>query len=154
VPDPLADLRETEPVETLPVIVGATGSLLPPTDDGKPMEYLYQAETLEEAVALALMVVTPETMDAIAHELLVHITGPGAAAPLPVGAMPLVTSQDQDEARDRMIAVWHTDTVCQNFVHKGGVCGCRYLATQALAVVMPAAPDPEPVTDLHDDPEA
>lgn len=31
-----------------------------------------------------------------------------------------------------IVAEWHSDTTAQGFAHKGGACGCRYLALGAL----------------------
>lgn len=31
------------------------------------------------------------------------------------------------------IRAWHADSVATNIVHRGGVCGCRYLAEIAMA---------------------
>lgn len=153
VSDPLAELRGDPAEDAPPVIIpGATGATLPPTDDGKPMEYLYATETLPEAITLALALASTETanvelQEALARELLVRV-GPNAGV-VP-GAVPLVSEGAQEEARSRMIATWHNDTVAYPILHKGGTCACRYLANVALAVIMPAQVDDE-VSDLRDD---
>lgn len=157
--DPLADLREPEPN------LATDGPKLPPSTPtpaaqepaGEPvsqedMVYLYAATSAQEAVQLALMQATPETMDTLEAELMALLGKfqPGGTAPLEapgqvlaVGS-PLVAQDDQDRARNLMIQTWHEDTVCTGFVHKGGVCGCNYLAQTALRVVMPALPEADP----------
>lgn len=58
----------------------------------------------------------------------------------------LLTQDAWDAARAEVIAGWHADTVALGFLHKGGNCGCRYLAGIALSAAMPAGPDD---TDLE-----
>lgn len=147
--DPLAEFRDTD--DTTPPVVrpGATGTSLPATDDGKPMEYLYATETLPEAIAMALALAATDTetvdlQEALARELLVRV-GPGTPQ-----AVALVTEDEQETVRNQMIAVWHNDTVAYPVLHKGGTCACRYLANAVLAVVLPAQVEDE-LSDLRDD---
>jgi hypothetical protein len=56
------------------------------------------------------------------------------------GGQVLVTQEAWDEARAVVIAGWHADSVSLGFLHKGGNCGCRYLAGVALTAVLPVAP--------------
>lgn len=56
-----------------------------------------------------------------------------------------------EDAQTRIVAAWHRDRTAQGFAHKGGVCGCRFLARVALvaAVGEPVAlPD-----DVEDEPD-
>lgn len=64
---------------------------------------------------------------------------PPAAEPASVG---LVTQADQDRARAVVVATWHADTVALGFLHKGGVCGCQYLAVLTVQAVVPVTPEP------------
>lgn len=56
----------------------------------------------------------------------------------------VITQDAWDQARAQMVAGWHADTVSLGFLHKGGNCGCHYLAGVALTAAMPAAPELEP----------
>lgn len=57
--------------------------------------------------------------------------------PESVEVRPLVTQGIQDEMVTEVMTVWHADTVSLGFLHKGGACGCRYLAKVALRQVVP-----------------
>lgn len=54
-----------------------------------------------------------------------------------------------EDAQTRIVAAWHHDTTAQGFAHKGGACGCRYLARKALIAAIG-----EPVQVSDDDVEA
>ena len=54
---------------------------------------------------------------------------------------PLATVQDRADAVAVMIAAWHADTVATGFLHRGGRCGCRYIATRALDAMAPIQAD-------------
>lgn len=54
--------------------------------------------------------------------------GPGRA---------LASQDDHDTARAEIVAAWHADTTAHGFVHRGGQCGCRYLADLALRTAFP-----------------
>jgi hypothetical protein len=75
----------------------------------------------------------------------VATTAPESAPdqPEPEGA-PLATVDDRLEARAAMIAAWHADPVALGFLHRGGRCGCRYLAERALDAVAPLQGDEDP----------
>ena len=48
-----------------------------------------------------------------------------------------------DEARKAIVDAFHADTVATGMLHKGGTCGCRYLATLALRTTLGAPQEPE-----------
>lgn len=54
-----------------------------------------------------------------------------------------------EQAAIQVVNRWHADRIASRYAHKGGTCGCRYLAQMALveAVGIPA-PDP-----TQEDPE-
>lgn len=54
-----------------------------------------------------------------------------------------------EQAAIQVVNRWHSDRIASRYAHKGGTCGCRYLAQMALveAVGIPA-PDP-----IQEDPE-
>lgn len=123
-PDPLADLRdddaqrypEKDPQETPQ---GAQDGPEAP-GEGDPLQ-----KVLGEALGAASMcwepvpegVFQPEQASAILDDLLEAVR-------------PLVSIQatTADEAVER----WHADTVAVGFLHKGGRCGCAYLARVIL----------------------
>jgi hypothetical protein len=41
-----------------------------------------------------------------------------------------------DRYVSQIVAGWHQDTTAQGFAHKGGACGCRYLAAGAVQALM------------------
>ena len=64
--------------------------------------------------------------------------GPDAkAADGAAPARPLVTEGDRTEDVAVMVAAWHADPTAVGFVHRGGMCGCRYLARAALDAALP-----------------
>lgn len=54
------------------------------------------------------------------------------------GTQTLVGPEDQANARAVIIAAWHEDRTSLGFLHKGGVCGCHFLANIAVQVALPA----------------
>lgn len=59
-------------------------------------------------------------------------------------AVPLHTQAWHDRAEAETVAAWHADTTAPGFLHRGGVCGCRYLARTALrATLGPPVAEPE-----------
>lgn len=68
-------------------------------------------------------------------EALNDTPGPAPAPQAPTRA--LATQDDQDTARAEVVAAWHADTTATGFLHRGGGCGCRYVAGIALATVLP-----------------
>ena len=74
-------------------------------------------------------------------------TGPPAppAENLEPEAVPLHTQAWHDRAEAETVAAWHADTTAPGFLHRGGVCGCRYLARTALrATLGPPVPEADP----------
>lgn len=65
-----------------------------------------------------------------------------------VKVRPTAGVEFHNEARAEIVAAFHGDTVATGMLHKGGTCGCRYLATLALQTVL-GAPQ-EPVQDEDD----
>lgn len=116
VEDPLADLREDEPAARYPED-GQNGTQEGPEAPGEADPL---ATLLGEAVGRASMCWDPtpegvfhsESASAIVDDLL------DALRPM---AAPAV---DVDEVVER----WHENTVALGFLHKGGRCGCRYIA--------------------------
>lgn len=49
------------------------------------------------------------------------------------GVMPTAEdlALDEDQAVAVVVKVWHADPTAQSFGHKGGACGCAYLARKA-----------------------
>lgn len=37
-----------------------------------------------------------------------------------------------EQRTNQIVAAYHADSTAQGFAHKGGACGCRYLARKAL----------------------
>lgn len=62
---------------------------------------------------------------------------------------PLASPQTREEQRALVIAAWHADTTAHGFVHRGGRCGCRYLADRALDAIAPVQVN-EPTDDLDE----
>jgi hypothetical protein len=56
----------------------------------------------------------------------------------------LVTQEDWDRKRDLAVVAMHADTTTLGFLHKGGRCGCHYIAGVILHAIMPVEPEPEP----------
>lgn len=65
---------------------------------------------------------------------------PGPPAPevaeQAVEIRPMVTQATHDAMRAEILVAFHADTVATGTLHKGGVCGCRYLATLALRTAL------------------
>jgi hypothetical protein len=55
----------------------------------------------------------------------------------PVYEGPLVTQEAWDEARRLAVVAMHEDTTTLGFLHKGGTCGCNYIAGVILQATMP-----------------
>jgi len=53
-----------------------------------------------------------------------------------------------DQALAQIVGAWHRDKAAQGFAHKGGTCGCRYLARLAMEAV-----HGQPVEPLEDEPD-
>lgn len=98
----------------------------------------------------------PRRPAAPAPDPLAHLRAPESAA---VGTPPETAPQpvedlEEEEALARpqewhdaavpaIVDRWHGDRVAQSYAHRGGTCGCRYLASMALLeVVGLAAPEP------------
>lgn len=62
---------------------------------------------------------------------------------------PTAPQSFHDEARAEIVAAYHADTVATGMLHKGGTCGCRYLAALALRTALGAPQEPE----VQDDPD-
>ena len=74
--------------------------------------------------------------------------GPPAAPDVKPDPEPVDETHDalwHEDAATRITQAWHADTTSQGFAHKGGVCGCRYLARKALLAALG-----EPVEALPD----
>jgi hypothetical protein len=73
-------------------------------------------------------------------------TDPGLTAePAPeiVKVRPTAGADFHAEARAEIVAAFHTDTVATGMLHKGGTCGCRYLAALALRTALGAPQEPD-----------
>lgn len=122
--DPLADLREPDDAERYPQEgQGGTQEGQEAPGEGDPLTALI-LERLEAAMAIPLDpegVITDEARQmatALATETATDL------APL-LGSVQATTA---DEAVER----WHKDTVAIGFLHKGGRCGCAYIARVVL----------------------
>lgn len=139
VADPLADLREAEPdAAGLPPTNPAPEPPAPPPftfdlrgDEEDPLATLVHlavgaASMCWENVAQAGVFDDAKARDVAAA--LLHALRPGV----------LMSPAQQDDARAVMVAAWHADTTVDRFVHKGGVCGCNYLAGVTVRAILPA----------------
>lgn len=120
--DPLADLRDPDdatryPAETTQEPAGATEG----AEEPHPL-----AQLLGEAVGAASMCWDPEPAGVFASERAAAIVDDLVAA---LNQAP-TEAADPDEAVER----WHRDTVAVGFLHKGGRCGCNYLARVVLGL--------------------
>ena len=73
-------------------------------------------------------------------------TGPPAppSENLEPAVVPLHSQAWHDRAEAETVAAWHADTTAPGFLHRGGVCGCRYLARTGLrATLGPPVADAE-----------
>lgn len=121
VEDPLADLRE--PDERYPDPEGP-GEPDDETPDPEPTDPL--ATVVGEACGAVSMCWDPtpegvfqsEAASAIVDDLLEAIR-------------PMVAPA-QDLTWEAAVETWHEDTVAVGFLHKGGRCGCRYIAQRIL----------------------
>lgn len=85
-------------------------------------------------------------------------TDPGLTTePTPEVTMlrPTAGAEFHAEARAEIVAAFHGDTVATGMLHKGGTCGCRYLATLALRTALGAPQEPDEAegegSDAEDD---
>ena len=56
---------------------------------------------------------------------------------------PTATQAQHDAMRAEVVAAYHADTVATGMLHKGGTCGCRYLAGLALQTALGAPQERE-----------
>jgi hypothetical protein len=68
-----------------------------------------------------------------------------------VKVRPTAGQEFHDEARAEIVAAFHKDTVATGMLHKGGTCGCRYLAALCLQIVLGAPQEPAQDEDDPDD---
>lgn len=59
------------------------------------------------------------------------------AAPIVADIRPMVTEDTWETMVTEMVVAWHQDLTSQGFLHGGGQCGCRYIASHALRVAVP-----------------
>ena len=84
---------------------------------------------------------TPVTIDPLAD--LRDAWGPSdspvlAPEPAKVERVALLeTQEEQDALRSEIIVAWHADSTAQGFLHSGGHCGCRYIASLAVGIAAP-----------------
>lgn len=101
------------------------------------------------------------TTPAEAQDPLAHLRAPEAAVAQTAPGAPVEPSEVEepteglaqpqewhDAAVSAIVARWHTDRTAQKYAHKGGSCGCRYLATMALLETVGVA---EPVEEVAAD---
>lgn len=62
---------------------------------------------------------------------------PEGAEPVVAEVRPMVTAELHEVMVSEAVAAFHLDPTAQGFLHGGGVCGCRYIARQALAAAVP-----------------
>lgn len=70
--------------------------------------------------------------------------------PTPVG---LVTQERWDEARREAVVAFHADTTAVGFLHKGGTCGCHYIAGVVLQAVLPVQHEDDDLEPAPEDTE-
>lgn len=121
--DPLADLREPDDEARYPTPDGQEQAQDGPEapGEGDPLTALI-LERLEAAMAIPLDpdgVITDEARQ-MATALAVETAEQIAQVP--------VQATNPEDAVER----WHADTVAVGFLHKGGRCGCAYLARVIL----------------------
>lgn len=117
-PDPLADLRDNQ--ERYPE--QDTPPTPPPPGEDDPLRTV-----LGEALGAASMCWEPipegvfqsEQASLVLDDLLEGLAG-------------LLRAPVEEGEADALVERWHADTVALGFLHKGGRCGCRYIATIAL----------------------
>lgn len=66
---------------------------------------------------------------------------------------PTAPQSFHDEARAEIVAAFHGDTVATGMLHKGGTCGCRYLATLALRTALGAPQEADVELEDGGDPD-
>lgn len=126
VEDPLADLREEGDrygEQQGPGDAGSTEADQGPTEGPNALETVILAR-LEAAMAIPL---DPEGVITDDHRAMAQALATEMAEEL----APLVAPV-QDLTWEAAVEVWHEDTVCLGFLHKGGRCGCRYIAQRIL----------------------
>lgn len=97
----------------------------------------------------------PAPVDPLA-DLRAPDTDPGLTAePTPevVKVRPTAGADFHAEARAEVVAAFHADTVATGMLHKGGTCGCRYLATLALRTALGAPQEHAEAEDEGSDAE-
>lgn len=67
-------------------------------------------------------------------------------------SVPLNTQEQRTQHLSQVITAWHHDTVAVGFLHRGGRCGCHYLARVVLDSVAPVEPE-APEEEPEDQPE-
>lgn len=76
------------------------------------------------------------------------------AEPEGTDALRPVASQDfHDQAKAEIVAAFHLDQVATGMLHKGGTCGCRYLADLALRTALGAPQEPVQAEEDPEDPQ-
>lgn len=119
--DPLADLRDPADAERYP----EDGQEGPQEGPGAPGEGDPLRTVLGEALGAASMCWDPAPEGVYNPEQAIGILEDLVTA---LGPLQAVQATSVDEA----VARWHADTVALGFLHKGGRCGCRYIASVIL----------------------
>lgn len=122
VEDPLADLREDEPAARYPED-GQNGTQEGPEAPGEadPLVVTILA-ALETAMAIPQD--NADELNAVHTEMATALANETADTLRPS----LTPAVDVDEVVER----WHENTVALGFLHKGGRCGCAYIARAAF----------------------
>lgn len=126
VDDPLADLRDDDARYPEPEGPGAPAGDavdLGSIEDPNPLETLILAR-LEAAMAIPLDEGGTLTAD---HRAMAQVLASEMAQELAPMLAPV-----QDLTWEAAVEVWHENTVALGFLHKGGRCGCRYIAQTIL----------------------
>lgn len=121
--DPLADLREDDAARYPEEGQGSPQDAPTGPGEGDPLQALL-LERLEAAMAIPL---DPDGLiSGEARDMATALAVETAADLAPF--LGSVQVNDADEAVER----WHNDTVALGFLHKGGRCGCPYIARVIL----------------------
>lgn len=121
VEDPLADLREDEPDARYP----EDGQNGPQEGPGDPEGADPLATLVGEACGAVSVCWDPAPEGVFQSEAAAAVVDDLLDAIRPMLEVQALTA---DEAVER----WHRDTVAVGFLHKGGRCGCRYVAQVIL----------------------
>lgn len=65
----------------------------------------------------------------------------------PLDEREAVTTEEWDRARHLAVVAMHADTTAVGFLHRGGACGCWYVAGVTLTAVLPVQANQDEETE-------